>query len=150
MMRLNVKVALLFLLSIGILTVVILYSFCGNNNKEWQKLKYNAMNNKAFDLQVAEEIDCDINGEYEIGCRKEGDEVYIPFSFLHKYFEVYGKLATYDGLEKFEWSHSYSKVYTPKEKYEPREVFMSFENYNVEVNENVFICIYGINGRFLG
>jgi len=35
-----------------------------------------------------QEIDCHINGDYSIGCRKEGDEVYIPFSFIHKYFEV--------------------------------------------------------------
>lgn len=35
-----------------------------------------------------QEIDCHINGDYSIGCRKEGDEVYVPFSFIHKYFEV--------------------------------------------------------------
>jgi hypothetical protein len=40
------------------------------------------------DLQGYEEIDCHINGEYSIGCRKEGGEIYLPFSFLHKYFEV--------------------------------------------------------------
>ena len=40
------------------------------------------------DLQGYEEIDCHINGEYSIGCRKEGGEIYFPFSFLHKYFEV--------------------------------------------------------------
>ncbi|KAG5896515.1 hypothetical protein JTB14_020488 [Gonioctena quinquepunctata] len=96
-------------------------------------------------LLVAEEIDCDINGEYIITCRKEGDEVYIPFSFLHKYFEVYGKLATYDGLERFEWSHSYSKVYHPKAKYDPRGVFMYFENYNVEVRDRVR-CVSAIEG----
>ena len=38
-----------------------------------------------------QEIDCHINGDYSIGCRKEGDEVYIPFSFIHKYFEVSNK-----------------------------------------------------------
>lgn len=38
-----------------------------------------------------QEIDCHINGDYSIGCRKEGDEVYIPFSFIHKYFEVSSK-----------------------------------------------------------
>lgn len=133
MMRLNVKMALLFLLSIGILTIVILYSFCGDTNKEWQRLNYNNLNKKAFALQVAEEIECVINGEDVIGCRKEGDEVYVPFSFLHRYFEIYGKLATYDSLERFEWSHSYSKIYHPKAKYDPRGVFMYFENYNVEV-----------------
>jgi hypothetical protein len=40
------------------------------------------------DLQGYEEIDCHINGEYSIGCRKEGGEIYLPFSFLHKYFEL--------------------------------------------------------------
>lgn len=35
-----------------------------------------------------QEIDCYINGGYSVGCRKEGDEVYVPFSFIHKYFEV--------------------------------------------------------------
>nr|CAI5837151.1 unnamed protein product [Callosobruchus analis] len=142
MMRLNVKVALLFLLSIGILTIVILYSICGASEKDWQRLKYNP---KALDLQGADEIDCDINGEYVISCRKEGEEVYIPFSFLHRYFEVYGKLATYDGLERFEWSHSYSKIYHPKSKYNPKGVFMYFENYNVEVRERVK-CVSALEG----
>nr|CAH7743388.1 unnamed protein product [Callosobruchus chinensis] len=142
MMRLNVKVALLFLLSIGVLTIVILYSICGTSEKDWQRLKYNP---KALDLQGADEIDCDINGEYVISCRKEGEEVYIPFSFLHRYFEVYGKLATYDGLERFEWSHSYSKIYHPKSKYNPKGVFMYFENYNVEVRERVK-CVSALEG----
>ncbi|XP_074031517.1 D-glucuronyl C5-epimerase [Leptinotarsa decemlineata] len=143
MMRLNVKVALIFLLSVGILSILVLYSVCGNTEQEWQK--FNKASTKTFDLQVTEEIDCDINGEYIITCRKEGDEVYIPFSFLHRYFEVYGKLATYDGLERFEWSHSYSKVYHPKAKYDPRGVFMYFENYNVEVRDRVR-CVSAIEG----
>lgn len=40
------------------------------------------------EAQGFEELDCNINGEYTIGCRREGEEVYLPFSFLHKYFEV--------------------------------------------------------------
>lgn len=59
--------------------------------------------------------------------------------------KVYGKLATYDGLERFEWLHSYSKIVSPKGKYDPRSVFMTFENYNVEVRERVK-CISGIDG----
>lgn len=108
--------------------------------REWNKRIHgagNSENNKGLDLQDAEEIDCDINGEYMVGCRKEAEEVYVPFSFLHKYFEVYGKLTTYDGLERFEWYHSYSKIYHPKAKYDPRGVFMYFENYNVEVRDRV-------------
>lgn len=60
-------------------------------------------------------------------------------------FQVYGKLATYDGLQRFEWSHSYSKVVSPKGKYDPRGVFMYFENYNVEVRERVK-CVSGSDG----
>ena len=39
-------------------------------------------------LAPTEEIECIINQEYPVSCRKENDEIYIPFSFLHKYFEV--------------------------------------------------------------
>lgn len=60
---------------------------------------------------------------------------------------MYGKLATYDGYERFEWSHSYSKVFYPKGKYEPWGVFMYFENYNVEVRERVK-CLSATEGTF--
>lgn len=62
-----------------------------------------------------------------------------------KFFQIYGKLATYDGLERFEWLHSYSKIVSPKGKYESHGVFMTFENYNVEVRERVK-CVSGIDG----
>lgn len=115
--------------------------------REWNKRisGVGSSESRGFDLQGGEDIDCDINGEYMIGCRKEGEEVYVPFSFLHKYFEVYGKLTTYDGLERFEWSHSYSKIYHPKAKYDPRGVFMYFENYNVEVRDRVK-CVSATEG----
>jgi len=35
-----------------------------------------------------EPIECVINREQRVNCRKEGSEVYVPFSFLRKYFEV--------------------------------------------------------------
>lgn len=34
------------------------------------------------------DIPCQINGEYTVECGRRGDEVYLPFSFIHKYFEV--------------------------------------------------------------
>lgn len=95
------KVALLFTLTIGFFSILLLYSYCGDSMSYRGSGKY-AGANGAPDALGAEEIDCDINGEYIIGCRKEGGEVYLPFSFLHKYFEVYGKLATYDGLERYD------------------------------------------------
>lgn len=143
MMRFNAKVALLCLCVAVLLITISLWSICGESSRKIGI--YTDNSDKIIDSQGGEEIDCDINGEYTIGCHKEGDEVYIPFSFLQKYFEVYGKLTTYDGLDRFEWSHSYSKIYHPKSKYDPRGVFMYFENYNVEVRDRVK-CVSGTEG----
>lgn len=55
-------------------------------------------------------------------------------------------MAIYDGYMRFEWSHSYSKVYYPKGKYDPRGVFLYFENYNVELRERVK-CISATEGK---
>ncbi|KAG7283791.1 hypothetical protein CRUP_034415, partial [Coryphaenoides rupestris] len=52
-----------------------------------------------------------------------------PFSWVEKYFEVYGKVVQYDGYDRFEFQHSYSKVYAQREPYHPDGVFMSFEGY---------------------
>ena len=90
-------------------------------------------------------IDCMINSEYSIGCLKNWDDmIYIPFNFIHKYFDINGKLSkNEDGDEVFNWEHSYSKVYQPREKYNPRGPFLWFENYNVEVRDRVK-CISGM------
>lgn len=95
--------------------------------------------------QKYEEIDCLINDEQTIKGRREGSEVFLPFSWLEKYFEVYGKIAQYDGYDRFEFSHSYSKVYAQRAPYHPDGVFMSFEGYNVEVRDRVK-CISGVEG----
>lgn len=79
-------------------------------------------------------VDCVINQEYGVSCIQNGDEVYVPFSFIRDYFEVYGSLSTVgNGLPKFEWSHSNAKINYPKGTYDPKGIFMYFENYNVEV-----------------
>ncbi|XP_012262938.1 D-glucuronyl C5-epimerase B isoform X2 [Athalia rosae] len=148
MMRVNLKTLLLVLVAAVCSSLFTLWYYCGLKTSEWKttlQYKSNLVDRASNELPGNEEIDCYINGGYSIGCRKEGDEVYLPFSFIHKYFEVYGKLATYDGLQRFEWSHSYSKVISPKGKYDPRGVFMYFENYNVEVRERVK-CVSGSDG----
>ena len=35
-----------------------------------------------------EKMQCLVNDDYFIDCRRDGDEVYIPFNFINKYFEV--------------------------------------------------------------
>ncbi|KAI4567840.1 hypothetical protein MJT46_007638 [Ovis ammon polii x Ovis aries] len=92
-----------------------------------------------------EEIDCLINDEHTIKGRREGNEVFLPFTWVEKYFDVYGKVVQYDGYDRFEFSHSYSKVYAQRAPYHPDGVFMSFEGYNVEVRDRVK-CISGVEG----
>lgn len=33
-------------------------------------------------------IDCVVNDEYKVDCRREADEVFVPFAFIKKYFDV--------------------------------------------------------------
>lgn len=100
--------------------------------------------NKVLGLKY-EEIDCLINDEHTIKGRREGNEVFLPFTWVEKYFDVYGKVVQYDGYDRFEFSHSYSKVYAQRAPYHPDGVFMSFEGYNVEVRDRVK-CISGVEG----
>ncbi|NXQ33365.1 GLCE epimerase, partial [Alaudala cheleensis] len=92
-----------------------------------------------------EEIDCVINEEHTVKGRREGGEVFLPFSWVERYFQVYGRIAQADGVERFEFSHSYSKVYAQRAPYRPHGVFMSFEGYNVELRDRVK-CISGVEG----
>lgn len=71
---------------------------------------------------------------------------YIESGHYFTYFQVYGKLANYDGLEKFEWSHTYSRVNSPKGKYNPTGIFMYFDKYNVESRDRVK-CLSAIEGK---
>ncbi|CAG4906601.1 unnamed protein product [Colias eurytheme] len=140
LLRLNMRVALAALCA-GALLIMLYWSRCGDLAR---RPIGSALSNSLVE-RSNEDIDCVINGEYSVGCRRDHDEVYLPFSFIRKYFEVYGKISATDGVEKFEWSHSYSKIYHPKKKYDPRGTFTTFENYNVEVRDRVK-CISGIEG----
>lgn len=140
-MRFNLKIVLLFLLLAVLMVAMTFWLMCSKDLPLWQRRNRIGTDNyeKMSEAQSGEEIDCDINGEYTITCHKQADEIYMPFSFLQKYFEVYGKLTIYDGLERFEWTHSYSRIFHPKGRYDPRGVFMYFENYNVEVS---IFCLF--------
>ncbi|KAL4706324.1 hypothetical protein ACJJTC_004933 [Scirpophaga incertulas] len=140
--RVNLRL-LLGVLCITVILLTLFWSQCGElSNKPVGSVIANSLSERTA---TNDEIDCLINGEYTVACRREKNEVYVPFSFLHKYFEIYGKITNVNGNERFEWSHSYSKIYHPKKKYDPRGTFTTFENYNVEVRDRVK-CISGIEG----
>lgn len=129
MARLNLKLLLFVLIAIVSCMLVIYTMKCGHpsfSHPTFQRPEEPLVlesTGKSY-----EELDCSINGLYHISCRKEGKEVFIPFSFLEKYYEVYGKLVKYKGHEQFEWSHSYSKVFKPSSRYNSSGMFMYFSN----------------------
>lgn len=49
------------------------------------------------------------------------------------------------GGQRFEWSHSNAKINYPKAQYDPKGIFMYFENYNVEMRDRVK-CISATDG----
>ncbi|UYV82032.1 GLCE [Cordylochernes scorpioides] len=58
---------------------------------------------------------------------------------------VYGRVVTEDGKDRLDWQHSYSRVFRPKEPYNPGSKYLWLESYNVEVRDRVK-CISGTEG----
>ena len=56
-----------------------------NRNAKNYNMPVNEMEMPTSHLQ---DIECLINKEYTVQCRRDGSEVYLPFSFIEKYFEV--------------------------------------------------------------
>ena len=149
MARLNLKSCFVLMMMLCFVLIIFMIRFHPAAIKHFTHL-----NHEDPDLKLSEkpkhyeEIDCLINSQYRIPCRQETSDTFIPFSFVKKYFEVYGKLATVKGHKQLEWSHSYSKVYKPAGKYDSASVFMHFSNYNVETRDRVK-CISAIEGIYM-
>lgn len=113
--------------------------------------KYGSPDGKEnYEIHEHNNIPCNINGDYMVHCLRDGDEVYVPFSFIKKYFEISGELAlNRKGMEELTWKHSYAKVYEVSQmegkagrkrwlsEYQHDGVFMSFEHYRVEIRDRV-------------
>jgi len=81
----------------------------------------------------------------KIFCKTDGREVFVPFSFLRSNYEARGDFVQNGGIKDFDISQSYSKVYTPKSKYDPSGQFMHFKSFNVEARSRVK-CISASDG----
>lgn len=145
-MRYKVRVLLLVFLGHALI-ILFIWSLLKNPDLLDQPriLAFSGRNLQSNKNDQFKEVPCNINGEYNISCRKENGEVYLPFNFVKKYFDVYGKLVERNGVEIFNWSHSYANVYIPKKKYDPRGVFTHFQSYKVEERERVK-CISASEG----
>ena len=72
------------------------YREVGNGRSEFQNngfhprmaQSYKGVREMEIDPVKYKEIECVINGDYSVKGRREGKEVYMPFSFIQKYFEV--------------------------------------------------------------
>jgi len=81
----------------------------------------------------------------KIFCKTDGKEVFLPFSFIKNHYEARGEHVQNGGDTEFEISHSYSKVFTPKSKYDPKGQFMHFKSFSVEARSRVK-CISAADG----
>ena len=95
--------------------------------------------------EVSKNIGLKYNSK-KIFCKTDGKEVFVPFSFVKSYYEARGEIVRNGGIKEFDISHSYSKVYTPKSKYDPRGQFMHFKSFSVEARGRVK-CISAQDGK---
>ena len=87
--------------------------------KEWLEeleLQKNSNVVEADDANEIKPIDCLINNDQIFQCLRtdkyKQDEVYLPFSFIEKYFDTTGALKSSKRKDHFEFKQSYAKVCT--------------------------------------
>ena len=74
-----------------------------------------------------------VNGNTKIQGRLENNEVYIPFSFIKRYFEIEGKIVQNRFGKQFHVQHTSKKYFAPtKNIYDPHGSFLWFLKYDVE------------------
>ena len=86
-------------------------------------------------------IDVVVNNDQHIaGFQKaEDNDVYLPFKFVRKYFDVYGDVKTTGGSKRLAFSHSYGKPFSPGKGYKHKASgpFLNFGSFNVAGRERV-------------
>ncbi|TRY79320.1 hypothetical protein TCAL_10053 [Tigriopus californicus] len=71
--------------------------------------------------------------------KERSQEVFVPFKFVRKYFDIYGEISSDHNRSWLEWSHSYSKVF-PHFKdnlYQSNGTFLQFGSFDVEQRPRV-------------
>jgi len=155
MARLSVK-SLTSIIS-GCLLLLYFYhiNFQGSNHEEIRdtKTSHDRDSSSLSDItcvlnrEVAKNIGAKQAGVRKIPCKSDATEVWLPFSFIKNQYEARGERVNNKGskTQEFELSHSYSKVYTPTEKYRPGGEFMHFRTFNVEARSRV-LCVSARDG----
>eukprot|EP00092_Neocalanus_flemingeri_P004031 GFUD01004338.1.p1 GENE.GFUD01004338.1~~GFUD01004338.1.p1 ORF type:complete len:566 (+),score=104.01 GFUD01004338.1:934-2631(+) len=145
----------IFFILLGVLGLVYLV-YKNRCNVESQKSLFEPITEPYKETSKLDNLTCVLNKEVsknigfklsnkKIFCKTDGREVFIPFSFVKNYYEARGDYVQNGASRDFEISHSYSKVYTPKSKYDPSGQFMHFKSFNVESRSRVK-CISASDG----
>jgi len=93
---------------------------------------------------LAQSIRISINGDsFELGLKRD-EEVYLPWTWIKPYFDVYGLFNKNDNI--FEFSNANSKIsYDGNKTYTSKSAFLNFGSYTVENRERVKV-IDGTHG----
>lgn len=93
---------------------------------------------------LAQSIRISINGDsFELGLKRD-EEVYLPWTWIKPYFDVYGLFNKNENL--FEFSNANSKIsYDGNKTYTSKSAFLNFGSYTVENRDRVKV-IDGTHG----
>uniref|UniRef100_A0A1I8H5K9 Heparosan-N-sulfate-glucuronate 5-epimerase n=1 Tax=Macrostomum lignano TaxID=282301 RepID=A0A1I8H5K9_9PLAT len=81
------------------------------------------------------DIDCLIEDTEQVACIRRGADVYVPFDYLKRRYELSGGLSE-DGRQ-LHWYASYARLHRPSLPYSPYGAFLHFADYTVERRERV-------------
>ena len=149
--RVSIRNLFFFLIGLLIFVYVFQTNFCSFNpdSKDVKKIEDdhdNSINLEdiscVLNREVAKNIGIKKDSNKNILCKSDGNEVFVPFSFIKHYYETRGEFVNNKNnkVKEFELSHSYSKVYNPAGKYKPDGQFMHFKSFNVEARSRV-LCV---------
>ena len=123
--RVSIRNLFFFLIGLLIFLYIFQVNFCSFNpgSNEIKKIEDDQANNLediscVLNREVAKNIGMKKDGHKKILCKSDGNEVYVPFSFIKHYYETRGEFVNNKNnkIKEFELSHSYSKVYNPSSK----------------------------------
>jgi len=147
--RVSIRNLFFFLIGLLIFLYIFQVNFCSFNpgSNEIKNIEDDQDNSLediscVLNREVAKNIGMKKDGHKKILCKSDGNEVYVPFSFIKHYYETRGEFVNNKNnkIKEFELSHSYSKVYNPSSKYRPDGQFMHFKSFNVEARSRV-LCV---------
>eukprot|EP00118_Oscarella_pearsei_P000063 m.4115 g.4115 ORF g.4115 m.4115 type:complete len:614 (+) comp10237_c0_seq1:50-1891(+) len=93
---------------------------------------------------TAKAVSMIVNEKEFITGLKDSDDVYVPFKFVRRYFDVYGREDA-SNASVFHIDHAYSEPKRPQAPYDPIGPFLGFSGISVESRDRV-MYVSGVDG----